>query len=1387
MDNLAQRIASLPPTKRMLLDQHLAKSKSPSPVGDSTALPPIRRRNNGGPAPASFAQERIWLLDQLGFGTAYNMPVAVRITGRLNPEVMERCLSEILRRHESLRTTLQCVENSLVQIVSPPGKFDVHETSLEGLNPKVREERLNELRADEAQSAFDLARGPLLRAQLVKLQTTEYVLLLTFHHVIFDGWSAGIFIKEFTSLYTTFGMGRPSPLADLAIQYGDFAVWQRQWLTTGVVEKELSYWKQRLKDVEALDLPTTQVRSAFRNNRAGSQPLRLASGLAADLVALSRKRDITLFILLSAAFKLWLYRQTGQHDIVTGAPIDERGCPEVEGLIGLFVNMVPLRTDLSGDPTFLELLERERKTALEAYEHQSVPFEKLTKELRPLNRDLGLTPLVQAAITLQQTRTEDLQVADLKLELIWTEQRATKFDLVVSFSQGPSGLAGNIEYNAELFDEDAIRQMAARFEKILSEIARDSARRISQLDILPSEENERIWAYSRGASAQYPERKCLHELFEEQVQRTPEAMAAAHRSLTYRELNARANQLAHHLKRFGVGPEVVVPVCMERSVELTLVLLAVLKAGGAYLPIEPSDPAERNARMIAEANSGVVLVQKRFASGGEFRGKRLIAVDQDFELDEPESNLEVEMTPDNLAYMIYTSGSTGQPKGAMNTHRGIVNRLHWMQQTYCLTSADRVLQKTPYTFDVSVWEFFWPLISGAGLVMAEPGGHRDPVYLAKLIEEQQITTVHFVPSMLAAFLAHISKGRLGCLKRVICSGEALPFELVQRWYELFDVELHNLYGPTEAAVDVTSWLCPKQTAEKRVLIGKPISNIQIHVLDSCLNPVPLGARGEIFIGGVGVGRGYWRRPDLTAERFVPDPFSVDPSARLYRTGDLGRYLWDGSIEYLGRIDHQVKLRGFRIELGEIESVIRQHPGVVEAAAVRIGEDESEQLVAYIVPARAEDCIDSSRMHTLPNGMQVSHFHHYETNMLFEEIFVEQTYLKKGVGLRPDACVFDVGANIGLFGLYVHAVCPGAKLYAFEPIPPIFQKLQTNLAIYGIDARLFQCGLSNSEKQAEFSFYPEMTMMSGLYADARQDEQVVRATMQGRQPELTAFADELLQGKFQPDTCSCRLTTLSQIMRQEHVARIDLLKIDVERSEWDVLLGIEPADWPKIDQVVIETHEDRLESVTQLLRRHGFNVCIAREGALKESGLVNIYATRAAAMEDELARPVPPLQSVRKSGTLCPDVIAFLKQRLPEYMVPSAFVVLPQFPISANGKLDRKRLPKPETDNAPAFISPRTEIEQEIANIWMAVLKRPGIGVNDDFFLLGGHSLLATQVIARVREVLKVEIPLRALFEAPGLEAFAQFVEVARCAASLRARQLACVKSTDRLEFESGSI
>jgi amino acid adenylation domain-containing protein len=934
----SERLAQLSVEQRTLLLK-LLKSKADKRIR--------RLPREAAHYPVSFGQHRMWFLDQMVPGSPFfNESVRYRLQYPLNLGALERALNEIVRRHEVLRTAFAVAGGEPVQVIAPSLHLPLPVIDLRGLPEAEREREATRRAGEEALKPFDLSEAPLIRTTLLRLAEADYVFLLTLHHVVCDGWSGQVFMHELTTLYGAYLQGRESPLPELPVQYADYAVWQRRMLQGGLLKKQLDYWTKQLADLPTLKLPTDRPRPPVQSFRGAHQRSELPPAVYGALLGLSQREDVTMFMVILAAFKILLLRYTGQDDIVVGVPVANRSRPELEPLIGFFVNVLVMRTDLSGDPTFREVLGRVRKVALEAYNHQDIPFEKLVDELQP-EREVNRSPLFQVTFQVfnaQPTTGKTSEVPELEIET-----GVTKFDLRVDLWEGANGLTAYFEYSTDLFDAATIERMMGHFQTLLKAVGDDPDRRVSELPLLPEEERRRLLFEWNRTRKDYQRHATVQELFEARAKLTPEAVAVAcgGEQLSYGELNRRANQLAHYLRRQGVAAESPVAVCMERSAEMVVGLLGVLKAGGAYVPLDPAYPEQRLAFMAADAGAKVLLTKeesRQKVSGAE---AKVVCLDADWEevAREGEANPAGGALPGNLAYVIYTSGSTGRPKGVEVQHEALMNLVGWHQSVYGVTPSDRATQLAGPGFDASVWEL-WPYLSaGASIHIPPQAVVNSPPDLSDWLAREGIT-VCFLPTPLAeAVLSEPLPAGLR-LRLLLTGGDKLQ----RRPRQPLSFRFVNHYGPTENAVVATYAEVdgPGET-ETAPPIGRPISNVQAYVLDAHLEPAPTGVPGELCLGGESLARGYRNHPGLTAEKFVPHPFSREPGARLYKTGDLVKFLPDGNLEFLGRIDQQVKIRGYRIELGELETTLRQHPAVRDAvAAVRETATGEKRLVAYVV-------------------------------------------------------------------------------------------------------------------------------------------------------------------------------------------------------------------------------------------------------------------------------------------------------------------------------------------------------------------------------------------------------------------------------------------------------
>ena len=918
--------------------------------------------------PVSFAQSRLWFLDRLeGASATYNIPVSLRLFGSLNVTALEMAVREIVRRHEVLRTSFKLVNDAPVQAIASDTTIAIPVIDLQHLPEPEQSEQVKQLAIAESQQAFDLSVATLLRVTLLRLSETSHVLLIAMHHIISDGWSMGVFIDELSELYRSFCAGESAHLPSLPIQYADFACWQRQWLSGDVLQKQLNFWKELLAAAPPLlELPTDRPRPSIQTFAGSFVEFPLDRGLSQQLNRLSQQSSATLFMTMFAAFATLLSRYSGQDDIVIGSPIANRNRSEVEPLIGFFVNTLALRVKLQENPTFCELLELVKEMTLGAYEHQDLPFEKLVEELQP-ERSLSYSPLFQVMFEMENTPSGKLELPGLQIEPLELENINAKFDLTLSIQSLESGLVCGWEYKTDLFDRSTIERLAVNFQTLLTSIVANPQQQVNRLPLLSAIEQQQLVEEWNQTQTDYPLDKCFPQLFEAQVVKTPDAIAVSFgdRHLTYQQLNIRANQWARHLVELGVGAETIVALVSDRDPDFLTAMLAVFKAGGAYLPLNPHHPAERIQQVLSQSQVSLILTSSSWTSMLAAIANSLNNSPQliDFHQLNTEyyssENLPVRCSSSNLAYVIYTSGSTGKPKGAMLEHQGMLNHLYAKVKDLGLTTHDIVAQTAAQTFDISIWQFLIPLLVGARVEIVSTETAADPAQLLSFVEHQHISILEIVPSLLRAILQNIELSTTPpqlALRWLLLTGETLPPQLCREWLKYYPhIPTINAYGPTECSDDVTHYPIDRAPALEilNLPIGRPVANTQLFILDNQLQPVPIGVAGELYVGGTGVGRGYLGDPVLTQQAFIANPFTSTTSARLYKTGDKARYLPDGNIEFLGRIDYQVKIRGFRIELGEIEAVLTQHPDI-QAVTVIDREDKpgNRYLAAYIVSNQA---------------------------------------------------------------------------------------------------------------------------------------------------------------------------------------------------------------------------------------------------------------------------------------------------------------------------------------------------------------------------------------------------------------------------------------------------
>jgi amino acid adenylation domain-containing protein len=953
MTNDGASIEELSPAER---ERVVAALRREAVAAADDAIP---RRSGRAPAAASATQRRLWLLDRLRPGeSAYNEPVAWRLRGVLDVALLERCLSEIVRRHEVLRTTFSTAsDDEPIQVVHSPRGVALPILDLTRLPTEEREAEASRLAAQEARRPFDLVEGPLLRTSLLRLDEQEHVLVVVVHHIVADGWSIGLFRNELLDLYAAFGAGRPSPLPELPIQYADFAAWQRGRLRDADLDAQLEYWRRQLDGLPPLlELPIARARPQVETFAGAREPFAPSPELSRRIAAVAREARVTPFMTVLAGLQAVLHRYTGERDIAVGAALSGREHPALEPLIGFFVNTVVMRGDVRGDATFRELLEQMREVALAAREHQDVPFERVVEALAP-PRSAGRNPLFQVMLAADATPPRRPQPSGLELTPTAVSSGAAKYDLTLQLALGAEGSHGVWEYNRDLYAPEDVRRADGHLRTLLEAALADLDRPLATLPLLTREELETLHGAWNHTRTPFPRDRCIHELFEEQAARTPDAPAVLEdeRATSYGELNRRANQLARRLRGEGVGREARIGVAMQPSVDMLVAVLGVLKAGAAYVPLDPEHPARRLATMLASAGVDQVLTHDAVASRLPAIDAPIVSIDRErAALDSrPDGDLERATSPDALAYVLFTSGSTGEPKGVMVEHANVVHSTTARGHVYDRPPA-RFLLLSPLSFDSSVAGIFWTLTTGGALVLPRLAHASDVPALCHAMSASRSTHLLCVPSLYALILDEAQAEELAALETVIVAGEPLRRRVVERHMEVAcGVGLFNEYGLTEATVWSTVHRCVAGEREREAPVGRPIANTCAYVLDGDCQPVPIGVPGELYVGGAGVARGYLGWPDLTAERFVPDPFAAGAGERLCRTGDRARFRPDGTLQLLGRVDDQVKVRGCRVELGEVEAALLEHPAVdaALAAAPALG-DGHRRLVAQVVASDA---------------------------------------------------------------------------------------------------------------------------------------------------------------------------------------------------------------------------------------------------------------------------------------------------------------------------------------------------------------------------------------------------------------------------------------------------
>ena len=1299
-------------------------------------------------------QNRVWSLRR---GGARRARALYLIEGGLDASALGEAVAEVVRRHEILRTDFRTLPgmDAPLQVIADEGQTSVESDDLSG----DADARLTAVYEEASSAPRDHARFTLL-----KLAPERHALLFSAPALCADAESVKNLLGELARAYGA--ALRREGLEDEPLQYVDFSEWQGELLSGEDAEAGRQYW---LAAARSLAESSTALPSE-ENAEAATSPsvVRLRERSAGEVEDASRRLGVSARALLLTCWQILLRRHAADGNVFAGYLCDGRRIERLRDALGLFARYLPLYAEFDDSFRLADAaaLVEERLSA--DYRRQEfLPWEESAR--LPFKFDYVEWPEAreEGGVRFSLARL-DAPADDFKLKLS-AERRGDNFELT-------------LEHDPARYPAPLAERLAEQFGALLNDAIERPGSAVGELSLLGTEALRRTLYEWNETAREYGRDACVHELFEEQAAHAPDAVALVFgdEQLTFGELNRRANRLARRLRSLGVGAESRVGLCALRSTGMFVGLLAALKAGGAYVPLDPLQPRARLAFMLEDAQVGVLLTERRLADALPDVSFPVVMLDDIGAETAGGANLSRSARPDNLAYVIYTSGSTGRPKGVMIRHRSVVNLAAALGEAVysSLGTGLRVSSNAPLSFDASVKQWVqW--LGGHALCVVPEEIRPDGRALLDFIRTQALDVLDATPSQLKLMRAAGFDGsEPWAPAALLLGGEALDAGDWSFLSAAARTRAFNVYGPTECTVDTTA--CSVERDASRPHIGRPLANVRTYLLDRAGRPAPVGVAGELYVGGCGLARGYLDRPAMTAERFVPDPFAGEAGSRLYRTGDLARQQPDGRIEYLGRADRQVKVRGYRIELGEIEAAVAAHESVREAVVLaREDEPGDVRLVAYVVPRRrAMQTVEGRARYQLPNGMAVVHQNRNETDYLYEEIFEKRVYVQHGVELPEGACVFDVGANIGMFTLFVTQHCAGARVYAFEPIAPLFETLRLNAELYGEGVKLFNFGLSNRRASETFTFYPHYSMMSGQrgYAHAGGDVEVIKRYMRNRQEEegadgmgaLLEHADELLKERFEAVEYPAQLRTLSEVIAEEGVTRIDLLKIDVQRAELDVLRGIGDEHWPLVEQVVMEAHdapgeasEGRVAEIVALLEARGFEAVAEQDEVMRGTDRFNLYAVRRGRRSADAsdasgaslrARPVPA--AVLTAG----ELRTALKGRLPDYMVPSAFVLLERLPLTRNGKVDRAALPPPEQTRADAsgrgFAAPRTQLERAIAAVWQQALHLDRVGTDENFFELGGHSLLMVQVHSKLRETLGRDLSMVEMFQHPTVGALA---------------------------------
>lgn len=1279
-------------------------------------------------------QKYLWSLCEDGDYLPYTAQCAILMEGSLDRNLLRTALRQVIERHEILRTTFEFLPDMTIplQVVNSATEVSLEEFDFTGLLAAQQQNMLNDLLRHSARLLSSSPAANHVHFSEVLLTQNKAALLVSIGSLCADTTTLKLFMRELAECYRASLRGDKPDSEPL--QYADLAEWQNESLQDNEAEVGIDYWRrQSLIDISLPHECRSETEVAFQP--ATPMSLSIDAPLIEKIESLSLLNGVTLSATLLSTFYVVLSRLCSTTQFTIGVGFAGRNYDELLDAFGLFGRFLPINAQLHSNQTLPELANDLVASLTDA--------ERWQEFFSPKSH-------IRFCFEFEETKPSIRVTSDLHFTLLSAQAYINRFKLLLRcLRQDDGSLIAEWHYDAAYYDDEQVGRVTESWLTALETVAACEGKLLlSEVEVVGANEWQQLQQYVRGPEQTWSDGRCVHEMFADHAARTPEALAVVcgSKSITYRELNRRANQLARYLRARGVGVEDRVGLMTERSIETMIALLGILKSGAAYLPLEPAQPLQRLQQLASDARlRAIVSMEALRERAGELGVEIEVYIDKDIdgEIDqEPEANA----LPESLAYVIYTSGSTGAAKAVGVEHRQLTNYLNSIVQK--LPAGSSFALVSTLAADLGNTVIFPALCSGGALHIITSETASDPVALADYFSEHKIDCLKIVPSHLAALMTHSEPQRVLPRKCLVLGGEASTWQLIEKIQRLApDCRVLNHYGPTETTVGVLTLAIDKPVESKTVPLGYPIANTQVYVLDQYLRPVPFGVAGELHLAGANVTRGYLNSASTTAAKFIPNPFNATPGERLYKTGDLARHLPDGSIEFLGRTDDQVKVRGFRVDPAEVETLLDRHQAVRQSKVIAHANATGEKrLVAYVVPddatvRRALSLKREGRLnqaHELPNQMLVASQNKNETNFMYKEIFEEKIYLQHGVQLHDGACVFDVGANIGMFSLFIGRECRNAKIYAFEPMPPLFETLRTNMALYDLDAKVFQCGVAADNDTREFTYYPHLTLMSGQFADLAQDRQVVKLFESNRHENgwNSELLDEMLDERLTTERFTCQMQRISDVIREHGVERIDLLKIDVQKSELEVLRGIDDGDWSKIEQVVLEVHDldDRLRQIVALFEMRGFQVTVQQEAMLKETALYDVYCVR-----PDRPRRLDHSNTQREwasPDSLLVDVRKYLEANAPEHMVPSAFMLLESLPLTANGKIDRKALPEPVALNPKPerpFVAPSNRTEELLTDIWRQVLGRPQISVNDNFFELGGDSIISIQIVARANQ------------------------------------------------------